>query len=34
MAGGMKLVLPADIQTIVEADTTPKKSGLFRRFSK
>ena len=31
MAGGMKLVLPADVQQRVDADTTPKKTGLFRR---
>jgi pilus assembly protein CpaE len=34
MAGGMKLVLPAELQTQVEADTAVKKSGLFRRRPK
>ena len=34
MAGGMKLVLPEDLQRQVEIDTTPKKTGLFRRRSK
>lgn len=34
MAGGMKLVLPDDLQTQVDADTTPKKPGLFRRRPK
>jgi len=34
MAGGMKLVLPSDVQTRVEVDSTPKKTGLFRRKSK
>jgi len=34
MAGGMKLVLPADVQSRVEEDSTPKKTGLFRRRSK
>ena len=34
MAGGMKLVLPEDLQQRVEADTTPKKTGLFRRRAK
>ncbi len=34
MAGGMKLVLPEDVQAQVEADTTVKKSGLFRRRSR
>jgi len=34
MAGGMKLVLPPDVQARVDADTTPKKPGLFRRKAK
>ncbi len=34
MAAGMKLVLPADVQTRVDEDTTPKKTGLFRRKTK
>jgi len=34
MAGGMKLVLPDDVQARVHADTTPKKTGLFRRKAK
>jgi pilus assembly protein CpaE len=34
MAAGMKLVLPPDLQARVEEDTTPKKTGLFRRKSK
>jgi len=34
MAGGMKLVLPEDLQRQVEIDTTRKKTGLFRRRSK
>ncbi len=34
MAGGMKLVLPEDVQARVTEDTTPKKSGLFRRRPK
>ncbi len=34
MAGGMKLVLPEEIQARVDADTTPKKSGFFRRRTK
>jgi pilus assembly protein CpaE len=31
MAGGMKLVLPEEQRVRVDADTAPKKSGLFRR---
>ena len=34
MAGGMKLVLPEDLQTRVVEETTPKKTGFFRRRSK
>jgi pilus assembly protein CpaE len=34
MAGGMKLLLPPDVQTQVEQDSTPKKQGLFRRRGK
>jgi pilus assembly protein CpaE len=34
MAGGMKLVLPEDVQLRVDADTTPKKTGFFRRKRK
>jgi pilus assembly protein CpaE len=34
MAGGMKLVLPPDIQQRVDADTAPKKAGFFRRKPK
>jgi pilus assembly protein CpaE len=34
MAGGMKLVLPEDVQLRVEAETTPKKTGFFRRKTK
>jgi pilus assembly protein CpaE len=34
MAGGMKLVLPEATQARVVEDTTPKKSGLFRRRPK
>ncbi|MEO7428342.1 MAG: AAA family ATPase [Acidimicrobiales bacterium] len=33
MAGGMKLLLPQDLQTRVAEDTTPKKSSLFRRWT-
>lgn len=34
MAGGMKLVLPASVQIRVTEETTPKRTGLFRRWSK
>jgi pilus assembly protein CpaE len=34
MAGGMKLVLPEEIQARVDEETTPKKAGLFRRRPK
>ncbi|MFL6204131.1 MAG: CpaE family protein [Acidimicrobiales bacterium] len=34
MAGGMKLVLPEGLQQRVDADTAPKKTGLFRRKAK
>ena len=34
MAGGMKLVLPEDLQARVDVDTTPKKTSFFRRKSK
>jgi pilus assembly protein CpaE len=34
MAGGMKLVLPEELRARVDADTTPKKTGLFRRKTK
>jgi MinD-like ATPase involved in chromosome partitioning or flagellar assembly len=34
MAGGMKLVLTEDVQLRVDAETTPKKTGFFRRKSK
>ena len=34
MAGGMKLVLPEDVQLRVDAETTPKKPGFFRRKNK
>ena len=34
MAGGMKLVLPEDLQAQVDADTIPRKSGLFGRWAK
>ena len=34
MAGGMKLVLPEDVQLRVDAETTPKKTGFFRRKTK
>ncbi len=33
MAGGMKLVLPEALQARVVEETTPKKTGLFRRRS-
>ncbi|MGK2949613.1 MAG: AAA family ATPase [Acidimicrobiales bacterium] len=31
MAGGMKLVLPPDVQTVVDTETAQKKQGFFRR---
>lgn len=34
MAAGMKLILPEDVQARVDAETTPQKTGLFRRRSK
>lgn len=34
MAGGMKLILPEAMQARVTAETTPKKSSLFRRRGK
>jgi pilus assembly protein CpaE len=34
MAGGMKLVLSAETQAVVDVDTTPKKTGMFRRRAK
>jgi len=34
MAGGMKLVLPEDVQRRVDADTAQKKTGFFRRRPK
>ncbi|MGH9083867.1 MAG: AAA family ATPase [Acidimicrobiales bacterium] len=34
MAGGMKLVLPEDVQTRVVEESTPKKTGFFRRRSR
>lgn len=34
MAGGMKLVLPADLQAQVTQETAPKKAGLRRLFGK
>jgi pilus assembly protein CpaE len=34
MAAGMKLVLPESLQARVDAETTPKKTGLFRRWAK
>ena len=34
MAAGMKLVLPDGLQARVDAETTQKKTGLFRRRSK
>ena len=34
MAGGMKLVLSAEAQAVVDVDTTPKKTGMFRRRAK
>jgi pilus assembly protein CpaE len=34
MAGGMKQVLPPEAQARVDEDTTPKKTGLFRRKPK
>jgi hypothetical protein len=34
MAAGMKLVLPESLRARVDAETTPKKTGLFRRWAK
>jgi hypothetical protein len=34
MAAGMKLVLPEGLQARVDLETTAKKTGLFRRWSK
>lgn len=34
MAGGMKLVLPESVQIRVTEETTPKRTGLFHRWSK
>jgi pilus assembly protein CpaE len=34
MAGGMKLVLPADVQTRVDVETAQPKAGFFKRRSK
>jgi pilus assembly protein CpaE len=34
MAGGMKLVLPEDLQAQITQETAPKKAGLRRLFSK
>ena len=34
MAGGMRLVLPEALQAQVSAETTAKKAGLFRRWTK
>ena len=34
MAGGMKLVLPADVQAVVDTETAQKKQSFFRRRTK